>query len=41
MASSNLDTIRFVTQHFKDLQGLRYWAPLGLMEWLCSSAAPH
>ena len=31
MARSNLDDIRFVTQHFKDLQGLRYWAPLGLI----------
>lgn len=26
-----LDRIRFVTQHFHDLQGLRHWVPLGLV----------
>lgn len=26
-----LDRIRFVTRHFNDLQGLRYWVPLGLL----------
>jgi len=26
-----LDRIRFVTRHFNDLQGLRYWVPLGLI----------
>ncbi len=26
-----LDRIRFVTWHFNDLQGLRYWVPLGLI----------
>ena len=27
----DLDRIRFVTRHFHDLQGLRYWVPLGLI----------
>lgn len=26
-----LDRIRFVTRHFNDLQGLRYWVPLGMI----------
>lgn len=26
-----LDRIHFVTRHFNDLQGLRYWVPLGLI----------
>jgi hypothetical protein len=31
METPNLDRIRFVTRHFQDLQGLRHWAPLGLI----------
>jgi hypothetical protein len=31
METRDLDRIRFVTQHFNDLQGLRYWVPLGLI----------
>ncbi|MEA2603076.1 MAG: hypothetical protein QOF89_4068 [Acidobacteriota bacterium] len=31
METRNLDRIRFVTRHFNDLQGLRYWVPLGLI----------
>jgi hypothetical protein len=31
MESQNLERIRFVTQHFNDLQGLRYEVPLGLI----------
>jgi hypothetical protein len=31
METRKLDRIRFVTRHFNDLQGLRYWAPLGLI----------
>lgn len=31
MQSQDLDRIRFVTRHFHDLQGLRYWVPLGLI----------
>lgn len=31
MESQNLDRVRFVTQHFNDLQGLRYMVPLGLI----------
>jgi hypothetical protein len=31
METLNLDRIRFVTQHFNDLQGLRYAVPLGLI----------
>ena len=31
MESRSLDRIRFVTQHFNDLQGLRYAVPLGLI----------
>ena len=30
METRDLERIRFVTQHFNDLQGLRYWVPLGL-----------
>jgi hypothetical protein len=31
MKTQDLDRIRFVTRHFNDLQGLRYWVPLGLV----------
>jgi len=31
METRKLDRIRFVTRHFNDLQGLRYWVPLGLL----------
>jgi hypothetical protein len=31
METGTLDRIRFVTRHFNDLQGLRYWVPLGLL----------
>jgi hypothetical protein len=31
MTTRDLDRIRFVTRHFHDLQGLRYWVPLGLL----------
>jgi hypothetical protein len=31
METRDLDRIRFVTQHFQDLQGLRLWVPLGLV----------
>jgi hypothetical protein len=31
MTTRDLDRIRFVTRHFNDLQGLRYWVPLGLL----------
>src|SRR5262249_41458510 len=31
MRTQALDRIRFVTRHFNDLQGLRYWVPLGLV----------
>ena len=31
METGKLDRIRFVTRHFNDLQGLRYWVPLGLL----------
>jgi hypothetical protein len=31
METRDLDRIRFVTRHFNDLQGLRYWVPLGLV----------
>jgi hypothetical protein len=31
METRDLDRIRFVTQHFNDLQGLRYWVPLGVI----------
>ncbi|HEX7181034.1 MAG TPA: hypothetical protein VF756_04270 [Thermoanaerobaculia bacterium] len=31
METRDLDRIRFVTRHFNDLQGLQYWAPLGLI----------
>lgn len=31
METRDLDRIRFVTLHFNDLQGLRYWVPLGLI----------
>jgi hypothetical protein len=31
MTTRDLDRIRFVTRHFNDLQGLRYWVPVGLL----------
>jgi hypothetical protein len=31
METRDLDRIRFITQHFNDLQGLRYLVPLGLI----------
>lgn len=31
METRDLDRILFVTRHFNDLQGLRYWVPLGLI----------
>ena len=31
MDTQDLDRIRFVTRHFNDLQGFRYWVPLGLL----------
>src|SRR5215210_26593 len=31
MDTRDLDRIRFVTRHFNDLQGFRYWVPLGLL----------
>jgi hypothetical protein len=31
MNTRKLDHIRFVASHFNDLQGLRYWVPLGLI----------
>jgi len=31
MTARDLDRIRFVTRHFNDLQGLRYWVPVGLI----------
>lgn len=31
MKNQDLDRVRFVTQHFNDLQGLRYGVPLGLV----------
>src|SRR5947209_740093 len=31
METGKLDRIRFVTRHFNDLQGLRYWVPLGMI----------
>jgi hypothetical protein len=31
MKTPDLDCIRFVTRHFHDLQGLRFWVPLGLI----------
>ncbi len=31
MENRDLDRIRFVTRHFNDLQGLRYWVPVGLI----------
>lgn len=31
METRDLERIRFVTQHFNDLQGLRYWVPLGMV----------
>jgi hypothetical protein len=31
MKTGKLDRIRFVTRHFNNLQGLRYWVPLGLL----------
>lgn len=31
MTTQDLDRIRFVTRHFNNLQGLRYWVPIGLL----------
>lgn len=31
MQTRDLDRVRFVTRHFNDLQGLRYWVPLGMI----------
>lgn len=31
MTTRDLERIRFVTRHFHNLQGLRYWVPLGLL----------
>ena len=31
MEARDLERIRFITQHFNDLQGLRYWVPLGII----------
>ena len=31
MENRDLDRVRFVTRHFNDLQGLRYWVPVGLV----------
>jgi uncharacterized membrane protein YidH (DUF202 family) len=31
MNARELDHIRFVSSHFNDLQGLRYWVPLGIV----------
>lgn len=31
MKARDLEHIRFITQHFNDLQGLRYWVPLGII----------
>lgn len=31
MEIRELERIRFVTRHFNDLQGLRYWVPVGLV----------
>ncbi|HSS79043.1 MAG TPA: hypothetical protein VLV54_20145 [Thermoanaerobaculia bacterium] len=31
METGDMDRVHFITQHFKDLQGLRYGAPLGLI----------
>ncbi len=31
MTTQDRDRIRFFTRHFNDLQGLRYWVPLGLV----------
>lgn len=31
MDTRDFDRIRFVTRHFNDLQGFRYWVPLGLL----------
>lgn len=38
MTTRDLDRIRFITQHFNDLQGLRYGVPLGLS--ILALAAP-
>lgn len=35
----DLERIRFITQHFNDLQGLRYWVPLGLITLAWGSPA--
>lgn len=31
MTTQDRDRVRFFTRHFNDLQGLRYWVPLGLV----------
>src|SRR3954452_24391068 len=31
MTTGDVERIRFVTRHFNDLQGLRYWVPLGMI----------
>jgi hypothetical protein len=31
MNARDLDHIRFITRHYNDLQGLRYWVPLGII----------
>lgn len=31
MTTRDVERIRFVTRHFHDLQGLRYWVPLGMI----------
>ena len=38
METRDLERIRFITQHFNDLQGLRYGVPLGL--FILAWAAP-
>ncbi|HYU32571.1 MAG TPA: hypothetical protein VEW48_10450 [Thermoanaerobaculia bacterium] len=40
MEPRDLDRIRFVTQHFNDLQGLRYGVPLGLVTLAWAGPAP-
>ena len=40
METRDLDRIRFVTRHFNDLQGLRYWVPLGLIT-LSAGGTPY
>ena len=40
MDTRELDRIRFVTQHFNDLQGLRYWTPAGMLVLAWAGPAP-